>query len=349
MELANILNTIISVLLPVIVLYKDWKYTDKKENFFEKITVILIIIWIFSALITAYLKYSDSKQISLLSDKSNELLIQNKQLQERIDILKKDNEDKAKFHDYKIDELAQKVVNMVNEGCLKDIDSMTTLLIEKHKEIFKSTEDESSKWATTFLAKIEKYNKTRIENIDTLTLQSNKSMPYFLALLEYVVNLFDNNVKDLSKSDIATMENKYLNIKLTDLDLNKNESHLIRKTYLQNGDSISMIVRGRMVTNNKNPIDHNSINIRHPRIDFILNQDENNINSITRDKILLRIESREIGWNQCWGFSDKCANGYIPNLGYIIDKDPLSLDDLTINIKRDVKNIFEIVYLNSIK
>ena len=157
-------------------------------------------------------------------------------------------------------------------------------------------------------------------------------------------------MKDLNRLDIFTSKNTDISLNLLNLDLTQDKSYLIRKATFKNGESISMIARGRIITENNNPIDHNSISIRHPRIDFILNINEKNIEKKpTKDELLLRIEGSATGSNSCFGFSDRCTRGYIANLGYMIEKDPLESDEITFGIKRDVKKIFEIVYLNSKK
>lgn len=98
-----ILKTIITlllILLPAIVLYRDWKFYDRRTLRYRQITRAILSLWCISGLCSAIFVWIDTHQISQLSTKMTNLLkqneeliegknfiiLQNKELKERIEI-----------------------------------------------------------------------------------------------------------------------------------------------------------------------------------------------------------------------------------------------------------------------
>lgn len=198
----NILKFIVIFLLsllPIAVLYRDWKFHDKRTKKHHCITRLIIAVWFIGSIVPAIFVWVDSAKIEELLTGKDILITQNKELSEKLDKYQKDLNEKEK----KINELEEKAQNAargitsnyhyngssrktndgrisVDKSLISSFEQIVTL--EKKKD-FIALEDicnklikEHPEWATPYaFLGVAKYNLNKIS-------ESKKSYKYFLEI-----------------------------------------------------------------------------------------------------------------------------------------------------------------------
>lgn len=73
------------VLLPLVVLVRDWKFHDKRTRRYRQITTGILILTVIFALLAAGFDVYDSREIAKLQEKADELLALEQQLSKKVD------------------------------------------------------------------------------------------------------------------------------------------------------------------------------------------------------------------------------------------------------------------------
>lgn len=118
MNLYKVITSLLLMILPIAVLFRDWKYHDKRTKKHHNITRCIVVLWIGGSMVATVFVLLDSAQINELIEGKNTLISQNEVLTKKLNIYQRDLNDK----EHKIKELERaalpRIINAEQESTL---------------------------------------------------------------------------------------------------------------------------------------------------------------------------------------------------------------------------------------
>lgn len=313
--------TIIVVILLTIIWVLWEKILKKDEILNHKFTAFIVAVWIIASLFYGYFMHEDSIHI--------------KNLEDNIQELKNDIRYLSKRDQEQISNLTNTVIKSIDENCIRDISNLADLVKEKHQQTFDSSSKEAERWAAGFQKRLEDYYERREKKYVNMRELSERSLPYFITLTEYILSIFDRTSEELKENNV--------NIKLIsyNYDIRKNnttissapEPVIIKEAVINDSIYIKIIFHHRRIT-------ENGIVTHHPKLEFRGRSPRDN------DHFFF-IKGPDINYQE----ENHTTGGIrfhrpLYDLTYPLDADPLSDDKFILSIRKNIQKLFEYVYKN---